>query len=400
MSRSSDRISTAIDQHSDDLRRLSLEIHSHPELGYEEHHAHDVLTKFLDRKGFTVTKHAGGVETAFIAEWEVGGDGNGEPVTIAFLSEYDALPDIGHACGHNLIAISGVAAALACKASLEVTRPPFRTTIKLFGTPAEETRGGKLDLLNANLFNGVDIAIMAHPGNVNVARPFFMAMQELVVEFFGKPAHAAAEPWAGINALDAAVMAYNSVSAMRQQILPTDRVHGIITHGGAAANIIPDYTRLEYYIRSAKIADLRTLKDRITACFQGAATATGCTFKVTECPAYADLKNNSVLAKLFEEEMMKMDADFGDIAVLEKIPRGSTDMGNVTQVIPGIHPLFDIVGAVGKFDIHTKEFERQAAAESAHIATLRCAKALALVGYQCVVDSELRGRVKEDFART
>ncbi|KAJ3112190.1 hypothetical protein HDU96_004858 [Phlyctochytrium bullatum] len=238
-------IAAGIEQHATALEDLSLKIHSNPELSWKEFYAHDLLSSFLEEKGFKVTRKACDVATAFIAEWSTENfDDSPEAVTIAFLSEFDALPKIGHACGHNLIAISGVGAALAFRNALQSSS--FKVRIKLFGTPAEEDTGGKISLIEKGAFQGCDVAMMVHPGRNNVTWAKYLALNSFHVHYYGVASHAAAEPWAGVNALDALVSAYQQIGLLRQQTLTTNRIHGIIKKGGDAANVIPDHTTGEF----------------------------------------------------------------------------------------------------------------------------------------------------------
>ena len=296
---------SAIDSISPQLRELSQSIHSHPELCYEEVYAHDTITSFLETQGFTVKRHTYGLKTSFETEVIVGGhaggkvQGKGNKVPlIIYCAEYDALPNIGHACGHNLIAISSVGAFVGAVRALEASGTPGK--VRLLGTPAEEGGGGKCKLIDAGAFKGssegddggddseVAAAIMAHPvasgwladnGLSGIAGPLFIASHKLRVEYRGRTAHAAGEPWNGVNALDAAVAAYNNISLMRQQIRPDDRIHGVIEDGGTVPNIIPEYTRMNWYIRSPSMTRADKLLERTKACFEAAAAATGCELK-------------------------------------------------------------------------------------------------------------------------
>jgi amidohydrolase len=321
----------AIEAASTDLRELSLSIHSEPELAFEEHHAHEVLTDFLEARGFAVERGAYGMETAFKAV-----AGSGAP-TIAVMCEYDALPGIGHACGHNLIAASGVATGLG----LEAVLGEGSGTIVVLGSPAEEGGGGKLRMIDADAFDDVDAAMMLHPlplrgSHDGSARPLMTATQGLVVDFHGKNAHAAGSPWDGLNALDALVAGYNAVSMLRQHIRPDERVHGIITEGGKASNIIPDHAQARYGIRGPNRAAVDALKERVLACFQGAAASTGCTLEYTwRGRGYDDVRSNDAMADAYVANA----ASGGQSVRSEPVNAyASTDMGNVSYVVPSIHP--------------------------------------------------------------
>jgi amidohydrolase len=249
-----------------------------------------------------------------------------------------------HACGHNLIAICGIGPALAVKDA--ITKFDLKLNVRVLGTPAEERGSGKIDLIEGGVFSGIDFAIMAHPGNIDCPyakylgnlhanMPYISALQQIDVEYFGKAAHAAASPWDGVNALDACVNAYQSIALLRQQALPTTRIHGIIRHGGDAPNIIPAYTKSEYFIRSSKIRQLNELRPRVMNCFKASELATGCLLEVTlQRPLY-DVNYNESMLSVYQKHMQDMGIVFADRHTQESVSRGSTDMGNVTYVVPG-----------------------------------------------------------------
>ncbi|KAJ3101548.1 hypothetical protein HDU97_001297 [Phlyctochytrium planicorne] len=376
------------------LEDISLQIHSNPELSWKEVNAHNLLTDFLEKEGFAVTRKACDIETAFVAEWRPEGLVESErTVTVGFLSEYDALPEIGHACGHNLIAIAGLGAALTLKHI--VAKKALNAIVKLYGTPAEEDTGGKISMISKGAFEKCDIAIMVHPGKVNVTWAKYLALQSIKVDYHGKPAHAAAAPWDGVNALDALVSAYQSIGLLRQQNLPTSRVHGIIKNGGAAPNVIPEHTSGEFYIRAEKVEDLQVLRQRLQNIFDGAALSTGCRVEIIEDPVFADVRINNILAQRFEDHARRLGCGFADRKVQEAVSYGSTDMGNVTQVVPGIHPVFDI-GCTN--DIHTNEFREAAKTPSAIRATLRASKCMALTALDCILEPSLLSSIRQEFS--
>ena len=287
------RASAAIDASSQELYELSSEIWRNPELGFEEYKAHELLTSFLEKKGFAVERSFTGIETAFRATF-----GSGRP-NVCVICEYDALPEIGHACGHNLIAEAGVAAGLGLKAALESGDAP-KGRVTVLGTPAEEGEGGKINLIDNGAFEDVDIAMMVHPSPTSIITPGFLALKQLSVAYTGKASHAGAFPWEGINALDAAVLAYNSISVLRQQMKPTWRVHGVALNGGTDPAVIPDETHLLYYIRTPMKSELNTLERKVVACFQAAAKATGCQVEIKQKGAtFEDLLSNDVLGHLY-----------------------------------------------------------------------------------------------------
>ncbi|KAF9281046.1 hypothetical protein BGZ88_011845 [Linnemannia elongata] len=390
----------AIEGVSSELRAISLKLHEDPELSYEEHRAHALLTDYLEKKGFEVKRKAYGLDTAFVAR-----AGNSDKVTIGICSEYDALPSTDsptgafQACGHNLIAISGVATAIGLKTVIE--QFGLEGQVKLFGTPAEETTGGKIVMLDRGAFKGVDVCMMLHGANADVVYPAFLALDTVEVEFFGKASHASASPWEGINALDAAVQSYTNIAMMRQQMHPSQRVHGIIKDGGKAANIIPDYTKSVYTVRAPKFVEVEVLKKRVEKIFKGAATSTGCTVKLTWGVPYKDIITNDPLARKFEHYMNNQGVKYGSKQEQMSKLSGSTDMGNLTYALPGIHPMFNILNLIGEDDktmgLHTNAFAHAAAQPIAHVATLRASKSLALTGLECIVDSVFLKAVKQDF---
>jgi amidohydrolase len=290
-------VNSKLDELSSGLREVSTTIHSNPELAYKEFIAHETITSYLEKLGFTVEKSAWGLATSFDASI-----GSGEKQVI-YCAEYDALPEIGHACGHNLIAISSIGAFLGAAAAMSALEIGGR--IRLLGTPAEEAGGGKQDLIEAGAFNppeSVLAAIMAHPMSAHFVSSFgaaglagmkLIACQGARVEFKGKTAHAAAEPWKGINALDSAVAAYNNVSMMRQQIEPDDRVHGVFEAGGSVPNVIPEYSRMHWLVRSPTSARCDKLMERVTKCWEAGAVATSAEMTVKKCVSASAFVCNS-----------------------------------------------------------------------------------------------------------
>ena len=379
------RVQETIDGVSEDLRALSLDIHEHPELNYEEVHAHQVLTDYLEQQGFDVERGAYGMETAFVAR-----AGSGGP-TMAVLSEYDALPGIGHACGHNLIAISGVASGLALKEALG----EGNGTIVILGSPAEEGGGGKVEMINAGAFDAIDAALMLHPAPGDGAWVNMNAIQPLAVEFFGRNAHAAATPWQGLNALDALVHAYNGVSLLRQQMTLDSRVHGVITSGGEKPNIIPDYTAAEFYVRAKDDEVLAELKQRVLACFQAAALATGCRLEYEWIGhSYSNLTTNDTMAEAYVDNMRDLGKSLPTKQQSLAFGGASTDMGNVSHVVPSIHPLFGIKTREGN---HTPAFTGAAATPEAHVETVLASKALAMTAVDLFADPALLEQAKQEF---
>jgi amidohydrolase len=333
----------------EDLRRLSRWMYDNPEIAYEEAETSARLAGFLRERGFAVEHPAYGISTAFAARC-----GSAGP-EVVICAEMDALPGVGHACGHNVIATAALGAAFTLADLTDELG--FRLTV--LGTPAEEKIGGKVDLIRAGAFADAAAAMMIHPAPEDTLDPQMLAVLHLEVEFHGKDAHAASSPWEGRNALDAFVQAYVNTATLRQHMLPSDKIHCIVTHGGDAPNIIPSYTKSEWYVRSATKERLEVLMQRVDDCFAAAAGATGCTYSVVDQGhAYDDLITDPLLAELFDANAtelgrtMRRGSDEGVVA------SGSTDMGNVSHEVPSIHPMIgmDTKGAVNhqpEFAAHT-----------------------------------------------
>ncbi len=372
-----------VDQDSHKLSELSLKIHANPELGFKEEKAAGWLADYLSGSGFRLQKNLADLPTAFKAAY-----GNGKPV-IALLAEYDALPEIGHACGHNIIATSAVGAAVATKYVVE----HCGGTVAVFGTPAEELYGGKAIMLRDGAFEGVDVAMMIHPGVRDSVITEALACVTLDIEFFGKAAHAAAFPEQGINALEAMILAFNGVNSLRQHVKDTSRIHGIITAGGEAANIVPDHCSGSFLVRAMGNNYLDELRERVLNCFRGAAMATGARLEHRWGEVYAPMKNNAALAKLFAQNLESLGRK---VELFE--PRfgfGSTDMGNVSQIIPAIHPTIAI--APPNALLHSADFALAAASKSGHQGLLDSAKAMAMTVVDLLSEPEALAMVKEEF---
>lgn len=382
-----DRAVRAIDARRADLVALSLSIHAEPEIGFKEHKSARKLADFLADNGFSVQRPYKDVETAY--RGDAAGAGNGP--TVAILTEYDALPDIGHACGHNLIAMMGTGAAIGVRAVLKDL--PGR--LAAVGTPAEEGGGGKVALVRAGGFADVDVAMMCHPSSRTLSGRTSLASNRVDVEFYGKAAHAAAQPDKGINALDGVIQTFNNVNAMRQQLRPEARIHGIITNGGSAANIIPEYAMAKFSVRALDRRYQQEVLKRFIACAEGAAAATGTTLKVTvhENSGYQNMVPSQPLADRWAAHMRALGQSVQ--TTLDDERMGSTDMGNVSQILPAIHPYIGIApeGTPG----HSTAFRDAAATPEAHEGALFAAKALALVAIDAMTDPELLGRARAEF---
>ena len=379
----------AIDQHKDGLIELSLRIHRTPEIGYQEKQASTWIATFLEGAGMQVERGYRGVETAYRADAK----GKSAGPTVAILSEYDALPDLGHGCGHNLIAMMGVAAAVGVRAALEEI--PGR--LAAIGTPAEEGGGGKVALLRAGGFDDVDVAMMIHPSSRTLAARTSLASNRVDLEFGGKAAHAAAQPDRGISALDGVIQTFNAVNAMRLTLRPDARVHGIITSGGSAANIIPDYAAAKFSVRALDRGYQQDVLKRFIACAEGAAVSTGTTVKVTvhENSGYENMVPSTPLAERWASHI----GDLG-IPVMPSTPderMGSTDMGNISQVMPAIHPYIAIApeGTPG----HSTAFRDVAATPPALQNALVAAKAMALTAIDVLTDRALLESARDEFEK-
>ena len=385
MSAVKDLIGQAVDRLADDLEKLSRQIHDNPELGYQEVKACGWLSEFMAAQGFKVERGVGGVDTAFRATLETG-----EGPTVAIMCEYDALPSIGHACGHNVIATSGAGAGAAL-AAVRDRLPKGRVLV--VGTPAEEGGGGKVKLLKAGVFKGVDAAIMIHGWDRWIGHQDLLGIARVGFEFAGKAAHASADPWEGVNALDAVIQTFNNVSMLRQQIRPDARIHGIVTNGGAAPNIIPEAAACLFYVRAAQLDYMWALHKRVVACAEGAAKAAGCTLKVVEYEnAYEPMKRNATLLDLFRANMQALGvAESPEI----KDRLGSSDVGNVSQVMPTIQPLVKI--APDGTPIHSRAFEAAAVTPLAREGLKGAAKVMAMTTYDLLADPSLVKKARAEF---
>ena len=360
------RLVSEVDKRADLLLDASHSIHAHPELAFEEVFAHDLLTSIIEDDGLTVERGAYGLPTSFVSD--AGDDGP----TIAVICEYDALPGIGHACGHNIIATAGLGAGLAAAA---VARE-VGGRVRILGSPAEEGGGGKVFMIERGALDGVDAALMVHPAGHDLRFMNAIAVQQLWVEYHGVPAHAAAAPFLGRNALDACVLGYNAVAALRQHIRADERIHGIITDGGDKPNIVPKHAAAHYYVRAKDVNRLEELKPRVFACVQAGADATGCTMTWEwKEPVYADMRDNEPMIDLYAQNAATLGrtvvAPRDALAVV-----GSTDMGNVSYAVPSIHPMIQV--SPPNISIHTEEFAAFAGGPDGDRAVLDGAKAMAM----------------------
>ena len=376
----------SIEKLAPELELLSRRIHDNPETAFRETEAAAQLEEYLERHGFSVERGLGGLDTAFRA-----GYGRGEPV-IAILAEYDALPGIGHGCGHNIICVSAVAAGIAAQKAVDA----FGGMVWVIGTPGEELYGGKALLLERGAFEGVTAAMMVHPSTEDIAASMALACQTLDVEFHGRAAHAAARPEEGINALEAMLLSFNSINSLRQHIRSSARIHGIITDGGEAANIVPAHSAGSFIVRAAEDDYLDDLKVRVIDCFTGAALATGARLEYRWGQArYAAMKNNMTMARLFQRHMGELGRK---MRLNARQPFfGSTDMGNVSQVLPGIHPFIAV--APDNILLHSPEFVEAAVSPAGMRGLLDGARAMALTAAELLANPQTLKKVISEFGR-
>ena len=387
MDETREAIVSRIDELADQLLAVSHAIHANPELAFEEHEACALLASTARRLDLPVDTGVYTLETAF--EGSLGGHAAGP--TVAILAEYDALPGIGHACGHNLIATSALGAALGLKA----VEDQLPGKVRLIGTPAEERGGGKELMARAGAFDGVDAAMMIHPAGVNLATMPCICVAEVEVIYHGRSAHASAMPHKGINALDGMLLAYQAISNLRQHIRDHERIHGIVTEGGQAPNIVPDRAAGAFYVRAANEQDLARLKPRVQACFEAGAKGSGCEVEVNWANVdYLDLNTNWPLAGRFQAHGERLGREFLKPVALGGA--GSTDMGNVSHRVPSIHPM--LACAPPNVVIHNPEFAKWARSEQGDAAAIDGAKALALTAADYLLDTSLQAEVRKAFA--
>lgn len=382
------RIIAAIDALADELVEFSRAIHAHPEVSFKEEYACGLLHDTLVRHGLTASTGVYGLDTALESAF------SGSPgPTVALLAEYDALPGVGHACGHNLIA----AASLGAMLGLHAVADQLPGTVKLLGTPAEETGGGKELMARAGAFAGIDAALMIHPAAVNLPAMPSICVAEVEVIYHGRAAHASAQPHQGINALDALVLAYQAIGNLRQHIQASERIHGIITDGGQAPNIVPERAAGYFFVRAADMRALEELKVRVQGCIDAGACGTGCEVEVRwDTVDYHNLVSNEPLSDRFRQHAEALGRRFGTPE--EFGGAGSTDMGNVSHLVPSIHPL--LACAPAGIALHHPEFASWAASELGDRAALDGAKALALTAADFLLDAGLQARAREAFERS
>jgi len=377
------RIENAVDAHDGNLRRIALQIHANPELSFHEHQAMQWLTEPLKDAGFAVETGIAGLATSFRATWE------GQPggPAIALLAEYDALPAIGHACGHNLIGTAAVGAALALKEAY----PLLPGKIVVLGTPAEEEGGGKIIMAEDGVFDGIDAVMMCHPQSKTMVLRGALACVDATFTFHGRQAHASSAPERGISALDALINAFVAINSLRQFMKEDVRIHGIITKGGDAPNVVPELCEAVFILRAANVEELAVVRDKVYRAVRSAAEGVGATVDIAEGLIYAERNNNKALAELFQRNLELMGIEVSPPP--EKGGVGSSDIGNVSQVTAAIHPYIRL----GDATTHTPEFAALAGSEEGMLEMNRAAKALAMTAYDLCADKAAMERVRSEF---
>ncbi|MDF7662647.1 M20 family metallopeptidase [Erwiniaceae bacterium L1_54_6] len=382
MTEQKQKIIYAVEAIRDAMSALAREIHGDPELSFQEHRAAQRLQAPLAAAGFALTQPLAGLDTAFCARYDTGRPGP----RLVLLAEYDALAELGHACGHNLIGSASVAAALALVNSGTLTHG----SLEVMGTPAEEEGGGKIIMANAGLFDSADAVMMFHPREKNMVTRGALACVDAVFKFYGKAAHAASAPHLGISALDGVIQTFVGVNALRQFFTDDVRVHGIITHGGSATNIVPAYAEAKFLLRAATMGGLHIVRQKVFAAAEAAAAMSGARLEIEEGLTYAERNNNLALAGLFQRnlEQLGLTAE----APPERGGVGSSDIGNVSQITAAIHPYLRIGDVVP----HTPEFAAAAGSDAGMEAMLNAAKAMAMTALDLLDPAALQA-VRDEF---
>ncbi|MGO1527608.1 M20 family metallopeptidase [Senegalia sp. (in: firmicutes)] len=371
-----------------ELKDLSKYIYDNPEIGYEEYKSSKAHIDILKKHGFDVEENYLGIDTAFKATYDSGKEG----ATISYLAEYDALPGIGHGCGHNILGTTSTGAGIILSKIID----DMGGKVIVFGTPAEETSGAKVKMADENAFVDVDVAMIAHPSDKFEKSGKSLAMEAIQFKYKGKTAHAAASPHKGINALDAAINTFNNINALREHILPSSRIHGIIKNGGEAANIVPDLAIAQFYVRATTKTYLTELVEKVKNCARGASLAAGTEIEISNNEAsYYNMVTNKHLSELFTKNLKETG--------VEKIYEsresfGSIDAGNVSQVCPTIHPTFDITGR--EVAAHTREFRDATLTDYAYENMKKTIKALAMTGKNIIEDKDTLDEIKKEFNNT
>lgn len=372
-----------VDRIRGELTAITEELYHFPETGLKEYRTSALLTGILEREGFGVERGIAGLETAFQACW--GTDGP----AIAILAEMDALPEMGHACGHNTIAAAALGAAIALRHAL----PAHMARIIVLGTPAEELGIGKVELVKSGVFEGIDFAMMVHPSSKRQVIKMYLGLAKVRLTYFGKAAHAAAYPEEGVNALDGVIQTFTGINALRQHLREDVRVHGIITEGGVAPNIVPERAACYFYVRAGDLAEVARVKARVVACAEGAALAAGCRLEVDEDDrVLAPLKVNHAFSELYSAQLRFLGLEETNTPPAKN--RGSSDIGNVSQVVPTIHPHVPIGEGI---HIHSGAFALATVSAQGKEAVLEGARALALTAAELAVSSAAREKIMAEF---
>lgn len=380
------QIRVTIEQHAEAFKAISTYIGQNPELGNEEFKASAALKTLLAEHGFEVQGPVLGIETAFLATYSAAKPG---PV-VGLMCEYDALPEIGHACGHHLICMMSASAAIGLKRVLD----EIGGTIRVYGTPAEETRGAKVPMAAEGWFDDCDFAMMAHPYYAYEESGISLAMDALQFEYFGKSAHAAASPQHGINALDAVLQLFNGINAMRQQTRSDTRIHGIINHGGVAANVIPDYASAQFYVRSGSRVYTNELVERVKQVAHGAALQTGCRLEISNYEySYDELITNQTLSATFNRNLIAN--GIAPEEIHSGKDAGSLDLGNVSVRCPAIHPYMKVTDE--KHELHSIGFRDRAQEPQALDAMIFTGIVLAETAFDVMTNAELLQEIRHEF---
>ncbi len=369
-----------------DLKKLNEFIYHNPELGNEEFKSSKAHIEILRNYGFHVEEEYLGIKTGFKAYY----DSKKHGPTVCYLSEYDALPGIGHGCGHNLLGTTNTGAGIVLKHLLD----EIGGKVVVLGTPAEETNGAKVIMVEKGAFHGIDVAMLAHPSSTYIKSGTSLAMEAIQFTFKGKASHAASDPDKGINALDGVIMTFNSINALREHILPSSRIHGVITEGGKAANIVPDLAIAQFYVRTETKSYLQELTEKVKNCARGAALATGTTLEISNYElGYDDLVTNETLSEIFSQNLKSQGVENSH---KKKQSFGSLDMGNVSHLCPAIHPYFGICDDES-IAPHTEEFRDATLTDKAYKNMVITINALVNTGAKVIQDKDLLEKIKVEF---
>lgn len=366
-----------------ELTAIAEQLYHDPETGLREFRTSALLMGKLAESGFKIERGIAGLETAFRAEWGIG------TPSIAILAEMDALPAMGHACGHNIIAAAAIGAALALRQAL----PEDLARIVVFGTPAEELGIGKFELVKHGEFDHIDFAMMVHPSSRRQVIKMFLGLARIRFTFFGRSAHAAAYPEEGVNALDAVIQTFNGINALRQQLRQDVRVHGIITEGGTAPNMIPERAACYFYVRADDGEEIGRSLKRMEGCARGAAEATGCRLEIdADERVLAPMKINRAFSALYSSQLAVLGLEEANAPADKN--KGSSDIGNVSQVVPTIHPHVPIGHGL---HIHSDDFARATVSEKGKEAVIEGAKTLAMTAAELAFSPEIQDKIKNEF---